>query len=140
MIPDNAPQPRGLGFIVHAFVDADHASDTMTRRSRTGFLVHVNSSLIYWNSKKQNSVESSTFGSEFTAMKQCTKCLRGLRCKLRMMGIPVNGPAFIKGDNQSVLCDRTMPKSIKGHRALLITLQEKMLSGINGEQPMLTHI
>ena len=28
-----------------------------------------------------------------------------------MMGVPVNGPAFIKGDNQSVLCNTTMPES-----------------------------
>jgi hypothetical protein len=38
-LPPNMPQPRGLGFIMSAKVDADHASDTVTRRSRTGFLV-----------------------------------------------------------------------------------------------------
>ena len=37
-LPPNMPEPRGLGFVVRAKVDADHASDTMTRRSRTGFL------------------------------------------------------------------------------------------------------
>ena len=62
-------------------------------------------------SKKQASVESSTFGSEFTAMKQCTECLRGLRYKLRMMGIPVNGPAFVLRDNQSVLANTSIPDS-----------------------------
>jgi hypothetical protein len=69
-LPPNMPQPRGLGFIMSAKVDADHASDTVTRRSRTGFLVRLNSALIYWSSRKQNSVESSSFGSEFIAMKQ----------------------------------------------------------------------
>ena len=34
-IPSNMPEPRGLGFIMRAKVDADHASDTITRRSRT---------------------------------------------------------------------------------------------------------
>ena len=37
--PPNAPAPRGFGFVMHAKVDADHATDTATRRSRTGFLV-----------------------------------------------------------------------------------------------------
>ena len=110
-VPDNAPEPRGNGFIVHAKVDADLASDTVTRRSRTGFLVWVNSALVYWHSKKQNAVESSSFGSEFTAMKQCCEYLRGLRYKLRMMGIPVIGPALIFGDNQSVLANTTNPDS-----------------------------
>ena len=44
-------------------------------------------------------------------MKQCTEYLRGLRYKLRMMGIPVNGPAYIYDDNQSVLVNTTIPDS-----------------------------
>ena len=78
-LPPNMPQPRGLGFVMSAKVDADHAADTVTRRSRTGFLVYLNCALIFWFSKKHNSCESSTFGSEFTAMKQCCEYLRGLR-------------------------------------------------------------
>ena len=57
------------------------------------------------------SIESSSFGSEFIAMKQCCEYLRGLRYKLRMMGIPVNGPSRIFGDNQSVLSNTTIPDS-----------------------------
>ena len=44
-------------------------------------------------------------------MKQCCEYLRGLRYKLRMMGIPVEGPAYIQGDNQSVLANTTIPDS-----------------------------
>ena len=110
-LPPNMPEPRGMGFVMRAKVDADHASDTVTRRSRTGFLVYLNCAPVYWWSKKQNSVESSTFGSEFIAMKQCCEYLRGLRYKLRMLGIPVEGPACIYGDNQSVLANTTIPDS-----------------------------
>ena len=99
------PEPRGFGFVLRAKVDADHASDTMTRHSRMGFLAYINSALVHWHSKKQNSVESSSFGSEFIAMKQCCEYLRGLRYKLRMMGIPVEEPTFIHGDNQSELAN-----------------------------------
>lgn len=110
-VPDNMPEPRGMGFVMRAKVDADHASDSVTRRSRTGFLVYLNCAPIHWWSKKQTSVESSSFGSEFIAMKQCCEYLRGLRYKLRMMGIPVVGPACIYGDNQSVLANTTIPDS-----------------------------
>ena len=110
-LPPNMPQPRGFGFIIRAKVDADHASDTVTRRSRTGFLVYINSALVFWFSKKQNSVESSSFGSEFTAMKQCCEYIKGLVYKLRMMGIPCDGPAYIEADNQSVLANTTIPDS-----------------------------
>ena len=111
-VPSNMPEPRGHGFVISAKVDADHATDTTTRRSRTGFFVWVNSCLVYWHSKKQTSVETSSFGSEFIAMKQCCEYLRGLRYKLRMMGIPVEGPCYIQGDNQSVLANTTEPGSI----------------------------
>ena len=96
---------------MRAKVDADHASDTVSRRSRTGLLVYLNCALVYWWSKKQTSVESSSFGSEFVAMKQCCEYIRGLRNKLRMMGIPVEGPSNIYGDNQSVLANTTIPDS-----------------------------
>ena len=105
------PAARGLGFVMRAFVDADHAGDTVTRRSRTGFLVYLNMAPIFWMSKKQTSIETSSFGSEFTAMKQCTEYIRGLRYKLRMMGIPCEAPTFIFGDNQSVLCNTSIPDS-----------------------------
>ena len=75
-LPPNMPEPRGVGFTMRAKVDADHAADTMTRWSRTGFLVFLNSALVYWWSKKQTYVESSSFVSEFIAMKQCCEYLR----------------------------------------------------------------
>ena len=94
-----------------AMVDADHAADATCRKSKTGFLVYLNCALIHWMSKKQTSVESSSFGSEFMAMNQCTECLQGLRHKLRIMGTPVEGPACIHGDNQSVSANITIPDS-----------------------------
>ena len=111
-LPPNMPEPRGAGFIIRVYVDSDHAGDSITRRSRTGFLVYCNSALIFWMSKKQTSIETSSFGSEFCAMKAATEYVRGLRFKLRMLGIPCTEPAFIYGDNQSVLANTTMPHSM----------------------------
>ena len=111
-LPGNMPQPRGQGFTMSAYVDSDHAGDTMTRRSRTGFLVFLNCALIFWTSKKQTAIETSSFGSEFTAMKHCTEYVRGLRYKLRMMGISCSEPCFILGDNQSVLANTSVPHSV----------------------------
>ena len=111
-LPMNAPEPRGLGFIMWAYVDADHAGNVITRRSRTGFLILLNSAPIYWTSKKQAGVETSSFGAEFMAMKHCTEYIRGLRYKLRMMGIPCREPSYVFGDNQSVLKNGTLPDSM----------------------------
>ena len=110
-LPPNAPKARGKGFEMVGYVDADLAGEKLTRRSRTGFIIYLNQAPIYWFSKRQNGVECSTFGSEFIAMKTCCEYVRGLRYKLRMMGIPVEGSAYIYGDNQSVLCNTTNPDS-----------------------------
>jgi len=110
--PPNAKEPRGYGFKIRAYVDSDHAGDSVTRRSRTGFIVYLNSSPIFWTSKKQTSIETSSFGSEFIAMKVCCEYLRGLRYKLRMMGIPCDFPSYVYGDNQSVLVNSSKPFSV----------------------------
>ena len=47
---------------------------------------------IEWYSKKQGSIEAATFGSELMAMKTAAESNRGLRYKLRMMGVPIDGP------------------------------------------------
>lgn len=110
-IPKDAPEVRGFGFKIRAFVDSDHAGDEKTRRSRTGYMVFLNNAPIYWTSKKQGSIMTSSFGSEFIAMKECCEYLRGLRYKLRMMGIPCDYPSYIYGDNQSVLVNSSTPTS-----------------------------
>ena len=48
----NMPTPRGMGFTMRAKVDADYAGDTITRISRTDFMILLNSSLVYFTSKK----------------------------------------------------------------------------------------
>jgi hypothetical protein len=40
-LPPNMPEPRGMGFTMRAKVNADHAADTVTRRSRTGFVIYI---------------------------------------------------------------------------------------------------
>ena len=87
-LPPNMPEPRGQAMRMRTYVDSDHAGESLTRRSRTGFIVFLNKAPIYWLSKKQQGCETSTFGSEFVAMKQATEYIRGLRYKLRMRVFP----------------------------------------------------
>lgn len=109
IIPPDAPESCGLGFKISAYVDSDHAGDSITRCSRTGCLVLLNCAPIYWTSKKQGSIEASSFASEFIALKTCCEYIQGLRYKLQMMGIACDFPAFIFGDNKSVLVNSSKP-------------------------------
>lgn len=102
------------------FVDADHAGCRETRRSHTGIIIFLQRTPIIWYSKRQNTVESSTFGSEFVAMKTAVEQVEGLRYKLRMMGIPLDGATNVFCDNESVFKNSTHPESVlkKKHNAI----------------------
>jgi len=102
-IPIKGPEPLGISMQMTCFVDASHAGDKVTRRSHTGFIIYLNNSPIVFYSKKQNTDETSTFGSELVAMKTALETVRALRTKLRYLGIPVDEPTYILGDNQSVI-------------------------------------
>lgn len=119
-IPLNAPEERGLPVSMTCYCDADHAGCLVTRRSTTGVLIFVNKAPILWYSKRQNTVETSTFGSEFIAMKTAVEMVEGLRYKLRMMGIPLAGPTSVLCDNEGVVKNTTAPESTlkKKHNAI----------------------
>ena len=108
-IPPNMPEPRGNSVKVSCFTDANHAGNVVTRRSHTGIVLFLNNAPITWYSKRQNTVESSTFGSEFVALRTALELIEGLRYKLRMFGIPIDGVADVFCDNQSVVNNTSEP-------------------------------
>ena len=73
-----APTPLGKDLVLRMFVDSDHASDKVSRHSRTGFAIFLNYGVIDWLSKKQSMVETSVLGMEFCTMKQGIENLRGI--------------------------------------------------------------
>jgi hypothetical protein len=119
--PRNAPKPRGNEVVLRLFVDSDHAGEELTRRSRTGFLIYLNSAPVVWYSKRQGTVETSVFGAEFLAMKNGNEASRGLRYKLRMMGVPLKEPTYILGDsNMSVIHNTQRPESVLKKKSIAI--------------------
>jgi hypothetical protein len=119
-IPGDKPPPRGNPMSSHMFVDADLAGNKVTRKSQTGILIFCNRAPIIWYSKHQNSVESSTFGSEFTAQKIGLELVEALRYKLRMFGVPIEGPTNVFCDNEAVVKQTSTPASVlrKKHHSI----------------------
>jgi hypothetical protein len=110
-IPRDAPEPRGVSVVTSCFVDSDHAECRLTWRSHTGILIFVNNAPILWNSKRQNMVESSTFGSEFVALRIAVDMIEGLWYKLRMMGIPLDGSTSVFCDKECMVKNTMAPES-----------------------------
>ena len=80
-LPLDMPRPRGRSVNMTAFVDASFAQNKKTRKSHTGFLIFVNRAPIIWFSKRQSTVETSSFSAEFIALKACLQSIEGLRFK-----------------------------------------------------------
>ena len=116
----------------HCFVDDNHAGDTETRKSQTGILLFCNSEPIIWFSKRQNSVEASKFGSEFTTMNNSVEIIEALRYNLRMFGITIYGSTHIFCDNGTVCANMTRPESTldkKHHSIAYYCSQETAATG-----------
>ncbi len=75
---------------------------------------------IIWFSKRQNTVESSSFGSEFVALWIAKELLVALQYKLRMFGVPIEGLSNVFCDNSGVVRNTSIPESrlMKKHNAI----------------------
>jgi hypothetical protein len=119
-IPAAMPFSKGYEARCTSFVDANLHHDYTTGRSVTGVIHLLNLTPIEWFTKRQNSVETARYGSEFAAARTATEQLMDLRYTLRMFSAPLDGPAYLFGDNESVVTQSTIPHSMlnKRHNAL----------------------
>ena len=104
----------------NGFEDADNVSEKVTRLSQTGILIFWNQAPVMCLSKKQNSVKTSTFGSEFTALKLAVELVIALWYKLRMFGLPLEGPTDILFNKKAVFKNISTPESVvrKKHHSI----------------------
>ncbi|KAJ9544362.1 hypothetical protein OSB04_024069 [Centaurea solstitialis] len=69
--------PKGLGFELQAYTDADCGGCNMDRKSTSGHLQFLGNKLVSWASKKQQCVSTSTAESEYVAAASCcSQCSR----------------------------------------------------------------
>jgi hypothetical protein len=120
MIAKDCPRPLGRYVVLIHYVDANLYHDFLTGRSLTGILHFVNATPMDWFSKRQSTVETATYGSEFVAARICTEQIIDLRITLRYLGVPIQGMSYMFGDNDSVVTSSTTPhaKLHKRHTAL----------------------
>lgn len=113
--PHDAPKPLGKFVTLTHYVDANLMHDMTTGRSVTGILHLINKTPIDWYSKKQATVETATYGSEFVAARTCVEQIIDLRTTLYYLGVPTRDVSFMFGDNKSVV-DSSMQVNAKLHK------------------------
>ena len=118
--PEDAPEPLGRPVILTHYVDANLYHCLLTGRSVTGIIHFLNGTPIDAFSKKQATVETATYGSEFVAARTCVEQIMDLRHTLRYLGVLIKGRSYMFGDNESVVNSSSRPeaKLHKRHVAL----------------------
>ena len=96
---------------VTIFVDADLASNRVDRRSITGIIILIEGMPCRWFSKRQTSVETSTFSAEHSALHTAVEEAQATRHMLMSIGVPIDGPVEICVDNRAVVLNSTVPGS-----------------------------
>jgi hypothetical protein len=119
-LPANMPTPKGKAAHITCYSDSDHAGDMVTRRSTTGILLFVNNTPLKWYSKRQNTIETSTYGSELVSLRLATELVMEYRYRLRMMGVPITTSGTLLCDNKSSVLNVSLPSSTlkKRHNAI----------------------
>ena len=131
-IPKNAPIPLGNFVTTTTYVDANLYHDMITGRSVTGIIHLLNQTTVDWYSRKQATVETATYGSEFVAARTATDQILDLRLTLRYLGVPIRDVSYMFGDNKSVVDSSIIPhaKLHKRHNALSFhRVREAIASG-----------
>ena len=98
LLPSDSPEPIGKPVTLTTYVDANLYHDTVPGCSASGIIYLINKTPFDWYSKKQSTVETATYGSEFVAARIATEHIIEHRTMLHYLGIPVNNKTYMFGD------------------------------------------
>lgn len=115
ILKDDAPQPKGPQVQLTYYVDANFMHCLMMEGSVTGIIHYANQTLLDWFTKKQNTVETATYGSEFMAACICVEQIYDIRNTLQYLGVAICEVSMMFGDNESVVNSSLLPH-VKLHK------------------------
>jgi hypothetical protein len=120
IIPTDTLEPEGKYVTLSHYFDANLYHDMVTGRSVTAILHFLNQTLMDWYSKKQATVETATFGSEFITARTTIDQIVDLQMTLCYLGIPIQEKSYVFRDNKTVIDASLTPhaKLHKRHNAL----------------------
>ena len=110
-IPHDIPKPLGKHVQTTHYVDTNLHHDLATGKAVTAVLHFLNQTPIDAYTKRQSTVETATYGSEFVAARTAVDQLTDIRTTLRYLGVPIRDKSYMFGDNRSVVTSSTIPNS-----------------------------
>ena len=110
-IPHDIPKPLGKHVQTIHYVDANLHHDFATGKAVTAALHFLNQTPIDAYTKRQSTVETATYGSEFVAARTAVDQIIDIRTTFRYLGVPIRDKSYMFGDNRSVVTSSTIPNS-----------------------------
>jgi Reverse transcriptase (RNA-dependent DNA polymerase) len=132
-IPDNAPVAKGKAVQQTTYVDANLIHCNVTGRAAMGAVFMAQNTIIGHFSRRQSTVETATYASEFVAARAALDESLAIRYEIRMLGAPIEGPIWLFGDNKSMIDSASQPSGRLQKRHLILSwhrLREKAAMGI----------
>ena len=116
-IPHDIPEPKGKHVSTTTYIDAHLYHDQVTGRAACLHIVKCHSFSL--DTKRQSTVETATFGSEFVTARIATDQIIDLRYTLMYLGVPVRSKSYIFGDNKSGVDCASKPISTLSKKSTL---------------------
>ena len=110
-IPHDIPKPLGKHVQTTHYVDANLHHDLATGKAVTAALHVLNQTPIDAYTKRQSTVETATYGSEFVAARTAVDQIIDILTTLRYLGVPIRDKSYMFGENRSVVTSSTIPNS-----------------------------
>ena len=132
-IPKDIPIPLGKFVVTTHYVDENIYHGIMIGRSVTGILNLINKTPLDWYSKKQATVETAIYGSEFVAGRTCTEHIMDIRTTLRYLGIPLREKCYMFGDDESFVNSASIPHTKLYKRYIALSfhrVRETLAAGV----------
>ena len=108
-IPHDIPKPLGKHVQTTHYIDANLHHDLATGKAVTAVLHFLNQTPIDAYTKRQSTVETATYGSEFVAARTAVDQIIDICTTLRYLGVPIRDKSYMFGDNRSVVTSSTIP-------------------------------
>ena len=110
-IPHDIPKSLGKHVQTSHYVDANLHHDLATGKAVTAVLHFLNQTPIDAYTKRQSTVETATYGSEFVAARTAVDQIIDIRRTLQYLGVSIRDKSYMFGDNRSVVTSSTIPNS-----------------------------
>jgi len=119
--PEGLPPTRGKPVVLYTYADANLGHNKLTGKAVTAILHFVNQTPFDWFGKTQSTVNTATYGAESSAGRTAIEQMRGNKMTFQYLGVPIQGPSILFGDNQTVVNGASMPEVKLQKRHLMLS-------------------